>query len=244
MPPFWPFRFHHNHHDHHRHHHDHEDETSSAASSTRSKSSCIVTEPSKRRRTQSSVSFFPHATQFEHFHLSEYTEEEKSNTWYSRRELRDIQEDNHETIQWMVNGCRSSSSSSSNMMSDDEEEFCSRGMEYKTPVGMRMRMRHRFESKEACLRYQISEWNHGRDACPERLAALYGRYTQNSAHVARLAAKMDRESLQLVAGGWSKKDSSSSTTSSSSSSSSSSTSSSTTTCSGVPKPTTSPAAAA
>jgi hypothetical protein len=113
-------------------------------------------------------------------------------------------------------------------MSDDEEEFCSRGMEYKTPMGMRMRMRHRFESTEACLRYQMAEWNHGRDACPERLAALYGRYTQNSAHVAWLAAKVDRESLQVVAGDWSK-DSSSSTSTTSSSSSSSSTSSSSTT---------------
>ena len=140
-----------------------------------------------------SVLFAPTVKQYDYIHVSAYSKEEINQTWYSQVDLHKIHKENYKTIQWMLRGC--------NTNSQDEQEFCSRGMESKTPVGSRMRNYRRSESLIA-LEYQYEQWKLGNKVCPNKLAEIYSRNTKQSAHVAWLAAKVDREhSLKYMTDG-------------------------------------------
>ena len=120
------------------------------------------------------VSFSPQVKQYDYVHVLDLSDDEICNAWYGSSELNEIHEENLETIQWMLNGC-----------SDTAHIFCSRGLENKTPIGHRMRSFRRKESLQI-LKQQL-------EVCSEKLAEIYGRCTRQSAHLAWLAAKVDRE---------------------------------------------------
>ena len=234
MHSFWPFHIHLNYHHHHknkhRHHdgdydddrHEHEDDASDStircssspqvsdrsSSSLSSTTSCLV--DGKKRRCPSigkhfSVSFYPQVTQFDHIHSSEYTNEERRKTWYNRNELKTIQDENLDTVKWMLNGCPTttvmsfsagccsvSSHASSNKLAC-AKEYCSRGVECRTPVGIKMRARRHIEAVEATLDYQHKQWDHHRQVDPIQLAEVSKRRTQESTRLARMVGQVDRE---------------------------------------------------
>lgn len=116
--------------------------------------------------------------------LNYLTKQEKSSTWYSIAELKAIKEENNQTIQWIINGCYDTG---------NEVIYCSRGMEYKTPIGKKMRRRRRKESWRQTLNYQENQKFWGHPVCPNKIRDIYTKHTQHSTHLAVLAAKIDQQ---------------------------------------------------
>jgi hypothetical protein len=150
-----------------------------------SRTATISTENIRKRR---SVSFFPQAIVYDHIHLKNLSHEEKRRTWYCKRELHFIQRDCAETVRWMVEGIKSVSS-------DIDIEYCSRGLEYRTTLGSKLRRKQRLDALGKVLEYQYYAWESGIDVRPESLARVYSSYSDHSSRVARLMACIDEQSL-------------------------------------------------
>ena len=174
--------------------------SSSPDVSERSMTPCLVVassedeshEHDRRRpkRHRKSVSFCPQATQFEHIHISDYTREEKDDTWYNKSDLHRIQDENHKTIRWMMH-VHNRDATGQQLNSVLTRDLCCRGLENKTPTGIKMRMRRMHDALEQTLKYQYHQWDHGCEVCPIHLGEVYHRYAQQSLHLARLAAQRD-----------------------------------------------------
>jgi hypothetical protein len=130
-----------------------------------------------------SVSFHPHALIYDHIHVHDLSDNEKNRTWYSRRDLHRIKRETEDTVQRMMMG------SSSNGVG-----FCSRGLEYRTPIGVKLHQKHRWDALTAVLEYQYKHWRSG--VKPESLARVYSDYTKHSSRVSRLMATIDEQSIE------------------------------------------------
>jgi hypothetical protein len=150
-------------------------------------SSRIATTSTENIRKRRSVSFHPQAIVYDHIHLNDLSHEGKCRTWYSKRELHFIKRDCEETVRWMIEGNKSVSS---------DIEYCSRGLEYRTAMGSKLRRKQRLDALGKVLEYQYYAWESGIDVRPESLARVYSSYSDHSSRVARLMACIDEQSLE------------------------------------------------
>jgi hypothetical protein len=150
-------------------------------------SSRTATRSTENIRKRRSVSFHPQAIVYDHMHLNDISNEEKHRTWYSKRDVHFIKRDCEETIRWMIEGGKSISS---------DTEYCSRGLEYRTAMGSKLRRKQRLDALEKVLEYQYCAWESGVEVKPNSLARVYSNYSDQSSRVAHLIASIDKQSLE------------------------------------------------
>eukprot|EP00980_Cylindrotheca_fusiformis_P008650 scaffold1843_cov87-Cylindrotheca_fusiformis.AAC.6 len=135
------------------------------------------------KQEKNTVSFFEHALVYDHWSRGDFTPEERSRIWYSKKALYDIQYEAYCTTLQMVE-CR-------------EEIECSRGLEQKTPAGSTLRHRHRQEALSAVIQAQEDQWLALKEHLdPEPIAKAYSRFTNESTKVAALMAAIDQETVE------------------------------------------------
>ena len=162
-------------------------------------------ERSGQRRRRRHVTFHPQVTQYDHIHNSEYTSEERRKTWYCHSELHTIHIDNQRIVHWMISfnhniegrrHCRGDDGGDQIVSKEEEEDHCCRGLEHKTPMGIKARYQRQFNAMEATIKYQYHEWdNNRRNPCVEEMAKIYHKHSQPSVNMARLAGQIDYESV-------------------------------------------------
>lgn len=135
------------------------------------------------KRKRRSVSFFDQVVVFEHLSRTEISEDEHYRSWYNRAELHQIHCENNETISRMMSGAMGA------------KQWCSRGLEARTPTGARLRQKHRRDSIQAVLEYQALECESGVERNVEKLAQVYVARTTQSSQVAQLMATIDAQAI-------------------------------------------------
>ena len=130
--------------------------------------------------TRKLVTFHDQVIVHPHIHIDDMSEVEIALTWYDEDDLDLIKRDLLETIRMMAEG----------ITFPEDDKFTSRGLEYRTPNGARMRQRNKNHSYDIVLEEQYCQWKRG--ICDEeRLAKVYRDCADHSANVARLMALQD-----------------------------------------------------
>jgi hypothetical protein len=133
---------------------------------------------------QKNVSFHEHAYVVWHLHVDDYSHEETSRTWYTWEEIDEIKLGCAQTVREMAAG-----------ICDDAEAFCTRGLEYRTQDGMRMRQKNKFAAWDVVHIEQSRQWEQG--VCEEdSLAEAYGACTMQCSRAACLLATVDERFVQ------------------------------------------------
>ncbi len=157
-----------------------EKKLASIASIEEDMSLSLASEKRKRR----SVSFFDQVVVFEHLNRKEISEDEHCRCWYNRAELHQINGENNATVGRMMAG------------SMGGKQWCSRGLEARTPTGARLRQKHRRDALGAVLEYQSLECESGVERNVDRIAQVYTSNTKQSAQVAQLMAAIDAQVVE------------------------------------------------
>ena len=140
---------------------------------------------SEKRPNIMNVSFCPSVMVYDYIHREELTEDERANAWYNRLELQEIHIENVRTVHQMMHGPRPA-----------DAVFCARGLEGRTSVGARRRMKNRIDALRVVRDYQLLEVESGTKHDPIRLAQIYANLTQESARIACLMASIDAHSVE------------------------------------------------
>jgi hypothetical protein len=162
--------------------------SSTSTSASDASSSVIVKEaapqtPRVDKRKRRSVSFFEKVVAFEYTSRDEFTEDEHYNCYYSRAELHQIHHENDETVRrMMVGAC-------------DGNQWCSRGLENRTPTDARRRVKHRRDAIQAVMEYQSLESESGMDRNNDKIAKVYSDYTEQCARIAQVMASIDAQAI-------------------------------------------------
>jgi nitrite reductase/ring-hydroxylating ferredoxin subunit len=153
-----------------------EDEHVSIPMTAESTESCL----SKGKKI---VSFDKEVVARRHLHRNDFTDEEIRLTWHSHDEdLAATRAECTHTIKLMKAGeCR-----------DGDYIFCSRGLEYRTPGGARLRQQHKFAAWDAVEAEQQRQWEAGLFD-EEVLAQVYIAYSDRCARIAHVIAINDEE---------------------------------------------------
>lgn len=106
-------------------------------------------------------------------------------SWYNHAELRDFKLDILETVDRIVAGDTGGG----------DREFCSRGCEYRTPMGTVLRQKHRRDGLDAVLGYQLEQRQRGKRVDPDLLARVYLAVTHHSQTVAQVMGNIDQSSV-------------------------------------------------
>ena len=134
-------------------------------------------------RPRQLVSFQPRVRVLTIEHYSDYSEDEARAQWWSREEFLTIKSECASTVKAMVTGKPLGS------------DFCSRGLEYRTPAGMKLRQQNKFVSICAVLDEQDRQWeNHDQDL--EALAAAYRPHSIKSQYAARQQGVRDEKAIE------------------------------------------------
>lgn len=114
--------------------------------------------------------------------------------WYTSEDLEEIRRENAATVCHMTNG-------SIGLYAD---QYCSRGLEARTPAGAQRRLKHRQDSLEAVLHYPKAEPPHAttatKDSRVQDLAERYAQKTHGSMRIAQLMAMIDAKLVSAEAG--------------------------------------------
>jgi hypothetical protein len=136
-----------------------------------------------QKRKRRSIHFQEQVVVFDYIPLVEYTQTERSQTWYTQPEFHRIQRDNEETVEWMLQ---------KRAIEDDASTlYCARGLEAHLPMRVKRRFQLRQEAVSAVLQYQNAHLE-------SRIAHIYQKLSHPSAQVARFTARMDQEHASLI----------------------------------------------
>ena len=162
----------------------------------------------KSTRTNETTSVV--VTVHEHIHYRDYTDEERTATWYNRSEIRAIKARNVQTVRLMASSREAKSSASSTFPStagtadmddhDDRNGICMRGLEPRTARGHRVRRDCRFAVECAVLDEQEFQWDFG-SGVADREVAIAQRsrsVTAASAHRAYDAGLEDEVAARMI----------------------------------------------
>lgn len=109
--------------------------------------------------------------------------------WYNNQDLRNFKMDVVETVDRILAG---------EIGGADNDDFCSRGCEYRTPVGTVLRQKHRRDGLNAVLGYQSEQRRRGKVVDPEQLGKVYAAVSRHSQTVANVMGNIDHS---VVMGG-------------------------------------------
>lgn len=145
----------------------------------------------KRRTFGFSVRFSPRVTVFNHIHVNDLTANEIASSWYAKEDYQQLRQDIKTTIRSMLNDPVRSR--------NDDPDYCTRGLEFKTPSESRRRRGNRQLAMASVLNYQESAWDSGEDfANPNGLAKVYSFHTYISGREAHLMATLDARAAKGI----------------------------------------------
>ncbi|CAJ1955639.1 unnamed protein product [Cylindrotheca closterium] len=140
------------------------------------------------RKPSRSVSFADNVKVFDHWQAAHFSKEELENTWYTRQELFDIQVDCYYITMRMEEAMNGNPSAAV----DD----CTRGLEAKTPTGVKRRHRLRKEVSGTVLEVQEESRRYlrrGEHPHPEPIARACKYLTRDSEERAYKIALRDHQ---------------------------------------------------
>ena len=120
-----------------------------------------------------------------HEHINNFSDQEIRDSWYNKRELDQIKTDIIDTVQNKM------ATRGSHYDETGESSYCTRGLEYRTRLGMEQRKNTRCNAWDAVLDEQDRQWCNG-EYNDERLAQVYMACTRKSVRVALLLARQDK----------------------------------------------------
>ncbi|CAJ1954191.1 unnamed protein product [Cylindrotheca closterium] len=132
------------------------------------------------------VGFVEFITVSECLHHLDYTKKEYKGTWFTPKEMSKSREDYRDVLQHV--------GSLAAHLSQDEELCCTRGLEYKTPMGNKRREQNKRVAWQAVEREQYRQWDQGfKDE--QALADEYQIATHHCVKKAILLAQQDRQAV-------------------------------------------------
>lgn len=135
------------------------------------------------KRKRRSVSFVDRVIVYEYIRRDELSVDERSQSWYCGSELHQIHQENNETVRRMMAGtCH--------------KQWCSRGLESRTPTGARLRYKHRRDAMDAVLEYQSLETESGIERNDDKISKVYADHTEHCTRVAILMATIDAQAIE------------------------------------------------
>jgi hypothetical protein len=140
------------------------------------------------RKPYHSVSFADNVKVHDHWQASHFSNEERAGTWYSKQELCDIQVDAYYITMRMEEAMNGNPYATV----DD----CTRGLEAKTPTGVKRRHRLRKEATTTVLEVQEEQRRYlrrGEHPHPEPIARAYNYLTRDSEGRAYMVALRDHQ---------------------------------------------------
>lgn len=143
------------------------------------------------RKPAHSVSFSDHVRVFDHWKASHFTQQERESIWYTRRDLYNIQLDAYYTTLRME---EAKDECNPAIIANE----CVRGLEAKTPTGMRQRHRNRKEAAMAVLDIQQEQRRYlrkGEQPDPEPIARAYAYSVRESEERAYNMGLLDHQAV-------------------------------------------------
>lgn len=134
------------------------------------------------KRKRRSVSFLGQVVAFEYISRDDFSEEERSECFYSCAELNQIHREIDETVRCMMAGAVGNG-----------RQWCPRGLEGRTYTGARLRCKNRRDAMQAVMEYQSLETQSGIGRNDEKIAQIYAEHTKHSTRVALLMATIDAQ---------------------------------------------------
>ena len=113
------------------------------------------------------VSFAPQAAVYRTTHVNDYSNEEYDAVWYSPKEIDLVKAECALTVT-MMQTCTSLHT----------EMYCSRGLEYRTPIGQEMRRMNKLNGLVAVLNEQDRQYDEN-EYDPDAIACIYKQVTQH-----------------------------------------------------------------
>jgi hypothetical protein len=105
--------------------------------------------PTKPRKT---VRFEPHVKVHDVGHIDDYSYEQISKIWYNDEDTAATKAECADTVRLMIA-----------QQPIDTNTYCSRGLEYRTPEGLRRRQRNKLIAIDAVLDEQDTQWDNDED---------------------------------------------------------------------------------
>ncbi|KAG7347775.1 hypothetical protein IV203_016480 [Nitzschia inconspicua] len=119
-----------------------------------------------------------------HHRLQDLTKEEKEAVWYTESDSRIILAMAKVTVKMMMRGEKC-----------DDVDYCSRGLEGKTPIGSKERQKNKLKVRKALLEEQQLQRDEGIHD-PEQLAQVSMKHSKHVCAQARNAALRDEEAIR------------------------------------------------
>lgn len=142
----------------------------------------------QRQRSQSegrkSIHWNHRVEKKRHHRLQDLTNEEKEATWYTENDSKIILAMAKVTVKMMMRGERC-----------DDVDYCSRGLEGKTPTGSKQRQKNKLKVRQALLEEQEMQREEGKHD-PEYLAQISVKHSRDVCAQARNTAKLDEEAIR------------------------------------------------
>lgn len=126
-------------------------------------------------------------------HIRDFTLEEIANSWYSKPEYRMMRRDIMATVGLIVRGVP--------VDDDDDEEYCTRGVEFRTPKGSHRRKQRKLHSVLAVLDEQAEQELTETGPHPEALSLVYSRASAICREEAANRGKLDAVAAARIHGG-------------------------------------------
>jgi hypothetical protein len=104
--------------------------------------------------------------------------------WYSIEDLRRFKMDVVRTVEHILSG--------ETYGGGGDNDFCSRGCEYRTPMGTVLRQKHRRDGLESVLGYQYEQQRRGKVVDPDQLGKIYAAVARHSQTVANVMGNIDQ----------------------------------------------------
>lgn len=120
-----------------------------------------------------------------HIHVNDYTDEEYTDSWFSRKELKDLKGCLGITVRMMVSG----------NLEEDTDEYCSRGLEIRTSAGCEQRKMNKRRGWDAALGEQERQQTRCIDD-PELIASAFIQATAASRKIALMNGL--RDELEVI----------------------------------------------
>jgi hypothetical protein len=116
-------------------------------------------------------------------HLKDVPEEDLKATWYTQEEFECIKKSLIVTVRLMM------------AMKPIDSEQCTRGLEFRTPAGAKLRKKNKLDALTAVWNEQVSQWKRNRTD-EEAISFVYTEQCQKVSEVARRMASQDEKDVR------------------------------------------------
>ena len=148
---------------------------------------CTISVRSTRRNSRrNKVGFVPHVMVYDVPSAQSFSDDQLQSIWYSREDISRIKQECTETVKLMIG-----------QHALDPDTQCSRGLEFRTPEGLKRRQRNKHSSIDAVLDEQDRQWDNDEEDA-EYLADVYRDYSLPCQAMAHRMGLRDQRCVQIM----------------------------------------------